>query len=279
MKCLKPIQTIQFWLLGIAAGLISLHLHLAWRSDNNDLFSSSLLFWVAILFSLGKKGDRLNLQSGVFASFFGASLIAWLLFKSLYLVGDDFFGRLSPFISVFSLSLLASGFKGLKQYTEELLLASFIAIPWEKLLYLFIDLSVLTAQFSSFFLWLLGFEVKRQGVIVILPTGSIEVYNGCAGLKLMLQLLGLVLIFLVMVPTSRKAKILLPLAAILLGFVINGMRVALMAVLVALSDQDAFKYWHLGEGSLIFSAIAVLILGICGAGFIQSPAQPPKSKI
>ena len=47
-----------------------------------------------------------------------------------------------------------------------------------------------------------------------------------------------------------------------LFFLVNGVRVALMAVLVALSDGEAFEYWHLGDGSLIFSAIAVFSLAL-----------------
>ena len=261
MRRLKLIKNLPFWLLSLAAGSIALHLSLTWRSENNDLFSCSLLFWIAVSYLIWEKRDRLNLESDIFSSFFGLSLITLVLFKSMHLFGDDVFLRISPFLSVLGLGLLASGFKGLKQYWQELLLFGFIAVPWESI-YLFIDLSLLTAKFATFVLWLLGFEVSRQGVLVILPTGSIEVYDGCSGLRMILQLLGIALIFVLIVADSCKQKILLPILAIILGFVVNGVRVALMGVLVALSDQEAFKYWHLGNGSLIFSLIAVMIFAL-----------------
>ncbi len=92
----------------------------------------------------------------------------------------------------------------------------FLAIPWE-LIYIF-DVSQLTARFSASILWLLGFSVTRQDVWIILPTGSVEVYNGCSGVLTILQLLGLSWIVLTLMPTDWRAKVYLPLASILLGF-------------------------------------------------------------
>jgi len=45
---------------------------------------------------------------------------------------------------------------------------------------------------------------------------------------------------------------LFPIVAVLVAFVVNGVRVALMAILVAYSSQEAFEYWHTGTGSEIF---------------------------
>jgi exosortase/archaeosortase family protein len=63
-----------------------------------------------------------------------------------------------------------------------------------------------------------------------------------------------------MFPTTLSKKILTPVMAVFLAFIVNGFRVALMAVL-AHSNEAAFKYWHEGDGSLIFSMLAVLIFG------------------
>ena len=87
---------------------------------------------------------------------------------------------------------------------------------------------------------------------------------------MMLQLLGLSWIVFAVSKTSWQQKIWLTIAAILIGFIVNGIRVALMAVLVALSDLQGFTYWHVGNGSLIFSAISVLIFGaICWKTIIR----------
>lgn len=273
MSRLKLLKELKFWLLAIAAGLMILHLNLTWRSGDTGLLSTSFLFWVAVSSLLWKKRETLNLESEVFSSFFGISLITLVLIKGMHLSSHDSFLRISPFISGLGLGLVASGVKGLKQYWQELLLLGFIAIA-QGWLFLFIDLSILTAQFAAFVLWFLGFEVTRQGVLVSLPAGAIEVYSGCSGLSLIFQLLGFALFFLMMFPTNLSKKILVPVVAVLVGFIVNGVRVALMAVLVALSQQEAFEYWHQGDGSLIFSMIGVLLFGLlCHFLLLQSASE------
>ena len=104
--------------------------------------------------------------------------------------------------------------------------------------------------------------VVRQGVFVHLPTGSVEVYPGCSGIESILQLLGLAILFLVLFPTTKQEKIIIPILAVLTAFIVNGFRVALMTLLAASSDPQSLNYWHKGEGSLIFSTLSVAILGL-----------------
>jgi hypothetical protein len=43
---------------------------------------------------------------------------------------------------------------------------------------------------------------------------------------------------------------------------------------VALSQQEAFEYWHQGDGSLIFSMIGVLLFGLlCHFLLLQSASE------
>jgi cyanoexosortase A len=276
IKWLKHIQEPKYWLLGIAAGLIFLHLTLISRTANTDLFGTMLLFWGVVAFLIWERHETLTLESGVFSSCFGASLIALILLKSSSLFGDDLFLRVAPFLSGISLALLASGTKGLKQYWQELLILAYTAIP-PGFIGVFIDVAKLTAKFSAFILHYLGFEVVRQGVFLILEKGSVEVYHGCSGVNAILQLLGLALVFLLMFPTTMAQKIVVPIIAVLIGFVVNAARVALMAVLVSLSQPEAFKYWHEGNGSVVFSMIAVFIFGLfCWFAILQEPQNKKK---
>lgn len=251
----------QFWLLAIGAGYIGIHLTLIWKADNSSLLGTSFLCWGAISSLIWEKRRSLNLESNIFSSFFGLSLIALLLIKSISLTNLGGFLYISPAIFGFGLALMGSSFNGLKQYRGELLVLFSISLP--KILPLsLIDISLLTAKFSSLILWYTGFEVARNGVIIRLPSGSVEVYPGCSGLELIFQMLTLALLFLLMFPQKGKQKNIVPIIAITLGFVVNGVRVALMAVLVAQGDKQGFNYWHEGDGSLIFSLIAVLLFGL-----------------
>ena len=245
-----------FILLFIGTTLITLHLNLTQQFSRADYLTQSLLFWSATVYLLWQKKGELHLKTDTFSILFACVLLALLLYKSLHLFSEDYFLQMSPILSFLVWGLLASGIKGLKQYLAEFFLLGFLAIPWS-VIYIF-DISLVTAKFSAFILSILGFEVTRQGVWIILPTGSVEVYNGCSGVQMSLQILGLSWIILAIASTNLQQKIWLPILAIAIGFFVNGVRVALMAILVALSDAEGFEYWHVGTGSLIFSAIAVV---------------------
>ncbi|MCT7961931.1 cyanoexosortase A [Laspinema sp. D1] len=261
MSFVQTLQEPKYWLLGIAAGLMTINITLMWKYAPVDVVGTSLLFWGGAAFLIWERYESFKLQSGPISSLLGVAIVALILLKSATLNSYDIFLRLSPFMSGIGLGLIASGIKGLKQYWQELFILGFMSISTGLLLRIF-DISPLTAKFSALILWYLGFPVTRQGIYVNLPTGSIEVYSGCSGYSAILQLLGLSILFLFMFPTTRKQKIYIPLAAIILGFIVNGIRVALMAFLVAYSNKESFEYWHYGDGSLIFSMFGVFLLGL-----------------
>jgi cyanoexosortase A len=111
-------------------------------------------------------------------------------------------------------------------------------------------------------LWFSGLQIVRKGIFLELPGGSVQVYSGCSGVVAMTQLLGMSVLFLMLLPLPWKwyQKAILPVAAIAIGFVVNALRVSLMAILVAQKQMAAFTYWHDGSGSLVFSVIGTLLL-------------------
>lgn len=275
MSFVQTLQEPKYWLLGIAVGLMTINITLIWRYAPVDIVGNSLLFWGGAAFLIWERYKSFQLRSGPISSILGLLLIALVLIKSSSLNTYDIFLRLSPLMSGLGLALLASGITGLKQYWQELFILGFMSISTGLLLQIF-NISPLSATFAAMVLWYLGFPVTQEGIYVHLPTGSIEVYSGCSGYSAILQLLGLSVLFLFMFPTTGKQKIYIPLASIILGFIVNGLRVALMAFLVAYSDLKSFEYWHYGEGSLIFSMVGVLLLGIFCWVFIlrHEPVNP-----
>jgi cyanoexosortase A len=249
-----------FWLLAIATGLIAIHLTLTLRAKDGSLLASSMLYWAAIASLVWAKRTTLNFDSNLPSSIVGLLLLALVLIKSFFLVGFDPFLRVAPLLSALGLALIASGFKGLKQYWQELLILCFLAPPPSALSEL-IDTSPITARLSTMLLWYAGYDVIRQGVNIILPDGGVEVYSGCSGIENMFHLLGLSILFLATFPTHLIQKIFIPIVALLTAFFINGFRVALMAILAASADKAAFEYWHKGDGSLAFSMISVMLFG------------------
>lgn len=268
------IKTSKFWLVGIAAGLIAIHLTITWKRGYTDLLGMSVLFWAVVCSLVWQKRNTLSLETGVFSSLLGTSIIALVLLESTFPINR--FPYVSPFISAVGLGLLASGFKGLKQYWQELLILLFPGVAYVILLFL-VDLSELTATFATFVLWYLGFEVFREGVNITLTTGAVEVNQSCSGLENILHLWVLAVLFVVMFPLSDRQKFIVPVVASLVAFMVNGVRVALMAILVAYSHQKAFEYWHTGDGSLIFSMISVLIFGLFCLFLLQQNERSQKT--
>jgi cyanoexosortase A len=255
------VKPTQFGLLGIAACLVAIHLTLVSRTSQFNLFSSSLLFWAAIAALVWSKRDRLVLQSNRLSALVGTLLLSIVLIRSVTIAGYDPVLRVIPFLSGLGIALLASGGKQLRQYGRELLILCFL-VPSPGALAFVIDISVQTAQFATYLLWHLGFTVARQGTYINLPQGSIDVYPGCSGIESMFHLLGLSILFALVFPTTRVQKVLLPIVAIAIGFIVNGIRVALMAFLAAYSTPESLDYWHIGQGSLIFSMISVSMMGL-----------------
>jgi cyanoexosortase A len=257
----KSLQNSKLWLLGIGAATSAIILTLTWKSGDVAQAGMSILFLLAVASLLGEKQQKLNLESGLFPSLVGGLLLATLLWQSTTFKSNDsleIFVRVSPFLGGLAISLLASGFQGFKQYWQELTILFFLGIPKLVLSSLF-DLSPLTAKFSAFLLWYFGFDVSLQGVFINLPTGSVKVYAACSGIESICYLLGIAVICLFVFPMERKQIPIVSIVAIALAFIINGIRISLLAVMSANRNLQAFNYWHEGDGSLLFGIIQVIV--------------------
>lgn len=250
----------RFWLLAIAAGLVAIHVTLTGRLDDPSLLSNSVLVWLAIAYLVWQKRDQLRLTFGA-TNVLGCIPLAIVLLRSLTLPNANFLA-VSPFVSAVGLGWLAAGFSSLRQFWRELTILFFLGFPKVLFALMTFDLSSYTARFAAYVLWYMGLPVTLQGTTILLPTGAIEVYGGCSGWESMLYLLGIAVLFLLVFPGTGAKQMLVPMMAVALGFCLNGFRVCLLAVLVAAQNQAAFRYWHEGSGSLIFSIAGVFLLGL-----------------
>ncbi|MGQ9870227.1 cyanoexosortase A [Leptodesmis sp.] len=280
MELSKRLQEPKFWLLAIVAAIAALHLTLLSRLDDSDIFATAILFWVAAGSLVWDKHDALMLESKPLPTVLGLLLLVFILLRTA-LSGDSVSSAwVIPLLSALGVGLMASGFKGLKQYWKELVIFGLLAIyPFLKLLLQIIDLSEITAKAANVMLWYVGFNVQRQGVFLILPTSRVEVYGACSGLQSILQMLAISVLFLLMFPIrSHVKKLLCVVIAVLIGFFVNAIRVALMVILNNAGNKSAFDYWHEGNGSLVFAAISVFIFGcFCWLTFLRQPPQTPDS--
>ncbi len=255
---LKLLKDTRYWLLGIAAGLQAICLSLIWKADDSGHLGMSLLFLFAVGSLTWEKRDTLKFESEVVPSVVGVGLIGWVLWQSAN-VADGNTMRLLSFTSALGVALLASGFKGLKQYWQELTILFFLGVPSVIASFLY-DISPLTAKFSAFLLHYFGFDVASQGVFINLPNGGVEVTHECSGIDTIIYILSVSVLALVMFPIQRSKRFFVPIVAIIIGFVINGIRVAMLAIFAA-SDKAAFESWHGGQASYLYGMIGILIFG------------------
>jgi cyanoexosortase A len=269
-----------FLLLVLSAALIAIHLTLIFKIGSSDRQITSMLFWATAAYLIWERHEKLQFQTGAIATTLGGIAILLLLLKCTGYCEESFLIGY-PFISSIALALLASGFGGLRSYWREILLLFFAGIP-EVLMAKFTDPSPLTAQFASSMLWYGGLPVTRQGIYLMLPGGSVQVYSGCSGVVAMTQLLGMAVLFLMLLPLPWKwyQKLIIPVAAVAIGFLVNAMRVSLMAILVSQQQIAAFNYWHDGSGSLVFSVIGTgfLVLLVWLLIKVFDPKQPEQEE-
>lgn len=279
MDLLQRLQKPAFWLLATTAAMMALHLTLLSRTNDpelaQELLATYLLLWVAVGFLVWERRHELVLESGAIGGAIGGGLLLGLLLLSATLPTSGSFLRGFPVVMVLGVGLLASGLRGLHQYWKELCIFGLLMLnPLLKFGLELSNLPRLTAQAAAFMLWYTGFDVRLEGLSLLLPTGRVDVYGACSGVSSMLQMLYISVLFLLLFSLrSTMQQVLTVLLAVLIGFLVNAARVALMAVLVALSQKSAFDYWHTGDGSLIFAAIAVGLFGaFCWLAFLRTPS-------
>lgn len=276
------LQEPKFWFLSSVAAFAALHLALVNRSGNSELLTTSLLFWVVAASLIWDQRQSLTFQSSLGASAIGATVLGLTLLRSADLPGAVTFLHLLPLVCWVGLALLASGLRGLRQYWKELLIFGLLALhPFLEMFLQVINLSRITAITAAFLLKYMGFIVERDGSFLNMPTGRVEVYAACSGIQSTLQMLNISVLFLMMFPLRTPCQRFFCLSVgVLLGYFVNALRVALMAILVAFSNRQAFAYWHGGDGSLIFSALAVVLFGgFCWFTFLRHSNQKPDSGV
>lgn len=258
--------------------LLTAYMGLLLRYDEVAHLGMSALFFAGSASLLWERRHTLRVGSHWRDTVLGVCLIVLVLGSIAYLLGQYsvYASRVSrqialpksltlwirslPLLSALGVSCIAFGLSRLKLVWRELAIMVALGLPGILAAYM-VDVSPVTAQFSAALLWYTGFDVVREGVYLFLGKGGVEVYAGCSGLESMAYLFGLSGLCLIMFPLKGLKQYVIPVVGIIMGFVINGVRVALMTVLTAKGNKVGFDYWHTGDGSLLFGVIAVLAFG------------------
>lgn len=276
-----------FWLFIILFLLGVFYLNLVWKTLGDlDSLATNILFYGAILGLIWQRKERIRIKSNVFSSFIGLGLLVIIMIKTIYLFSFEHrLLSLVPFCTGLSLALIASGFRGLGQYSRELFFAWFLFFP-EGVIGNFIDsvirVTVLNAKFATYFLYYLGFQVANVGNEVVLSLPNLGDYKAivdypCAGMPMILLMLKLSLLLVSFFPLRRFQCFAIPIVSIAIGFFLGVVRVCLLTLVIP--ETTTFNYWHGAEGSQIFSTLAIMIFSGFAYWILNKDGllEPPKA--
>jgi cyanoexosortase A len=268
------------WLL-LALAVASQHLVVFHRTQNLPaVLMLALLVWGASWICLEDHWEDLEpLPSGP-SLLAGTLLLIWILWRTALVASYDSLLYITPPLAMVGLALLLRPLRRLGQFRESLVIALLLPV-WLLVVKLFPEqpLSLFTARASALMLQLLGLAPQVSGRVISFAGGggSVRVEGICNGLEVIYQALAVAIIFLVCFPLRRaQDRLAILLLAPLVGLVSNVFRIALLGLIVAIGGslkESSFEFWHKGSGSLVFSGLSVLVIGLIYSRFVNRQLQ------
>ncbi len=174
------------------------------------------------------------------------------------------------FLSRISLLLLIAGlvifFRGWPLFRAVLFpwvfLILMIPIPAIVFSQITFPLQMLASKVAALLLPLLGVPVLREGNVINLPAMPLEVAEACSGIRSLLSLATLAIIYGYLAETRMWVRVALALASIPIAVAANSLRIVGTGLLVQYWDPDkAEGFFHTFSGWLVFMvSLAMLLL-------------------
>jgi cyanoexosortase A len=264
----------QNFLFLIILGLIfAIYLTIYWRcnEDINRVFVLGIIY-SCFFFKFYQKQNEITFSSSLGSRLIGLLLIFIPLVRSRFILfieegsAFQYLSFLFVFISVLGYLILIIGFKGLKQFKQELIFLSIasILLPFINIIVSIAGknikdnfLTVISAKFATFFLWYLGFNTVNQASMISVNGGAIDVIWGCTGWHLFMLLLQISCCVLFLFRSSFKNPFFPFIISFFISFILSIIRIIIMAFVV--KEKVAFDYWHHGQGSSLFTSAGMIL--------------------
>ena len=138
-----------------------------------------------------------------------------------------------------------------------ILMIPFPVIIFQKVTF---PLQILASKLASTALPILGVVVHREGNVIELAAMKLQVVTACSGIRSLLSLLTLAIIYGYLMEDRNWVRVLLVIAAVPIAVVANSFRIVGTGLLVEYWDPDkAEGFFHLFEGWLIFVACLIML--------------------
>ncbi len=236
---------------------------LDWWTDPN--FSHGFLvpaFSAFIIWQKRKELAGMKPKPSWFGLVVVAGSLAGLVVGTL---GVEFFLQRSSF--VFLLAGLIIYFLGWRHFRAMLFPWAFLffMIPIPAIIFnqIAFPLQFLAARLANSLLTLFGVPVLREGNVIQLPTITLEVAEACSGIRSLMSLGALAVIYGYFLETRNLRRLLLALAAIPIAVVANGLRVMGTGLAGVYWDPSkAEGFFHEFSGWVIFIVSLALLFAV-----------------
>src|SRR5580700_7316019 len=274
------------WQTGIIAVLllwlytpILTHLVRQWWNDPD--FSHGFFVPLFSAFVIWQERSRLtNLRprpswSGLFF------LVAGLCLLILGQLGAELFlSRLSLLIVLAALTVLFLGWNFFRAllfpWAFLLLMIPIPAIIFNQITF---PLQLLASKVASTTLPWMGVPVLREGNVIVLPAMALEVADACSGIRSLMSLATLAIIYGYLMERKVAVRVLLALASLPIAVAANSLRVVGTGLLVQYWDPDkAQGFFHEFQGWLMFVASLLMIYLLHRAVCVFWPEIRPEKR-
>jgi exosortase len=246
------------------------------------------LYWSTLVHLVGQWWSDPNFSHGFFVPLF-SGFVLWQ--------ERDHLARLIPRPSWTGLAVLALalGLLILGQMGAELFLARFsllllvagivilflgwnffrsVLFPWAFLLLMIpipvivfnkitFPLQLLASQVAAAILPLLGVPILREGNVINLPAMALEVAEACSGIRSLMSLVTLAIIYSYLMEKRLWVRWVLALASVPIAVAANSVRIIGTGLLVQYWDADkAEGYFHASWGWIIFVVSLILLYAL-----------------
>jgi exosortase len=265
---LKPKLLIAITLLVIAFAVLfwtvgaSLVQH--WYADDN--YSHGFLIVPLALYLVWERRERLSLVTPAPALAAGAIVVVGsvLVLLAGLLGAELFLSRVAIIGTIVGAVLFVLGWQHLRLLAFPIAVL-FLMIPIPAILFnhIVFPLQLLASRVGEMSLAAAGIPVLREGNIITLANTTLEVAEACSGIRSLVSLLTLAIIYGYFTDSRTSIRVLVALSAIPVAIFANGLRVAGTGIAAHYYGSAAAEgFFHTFSGWFVFIAAFMMLFGV-----------------
>ncbi len=241
--------------------------HLVWQWANDEDVNHGFLVPVVAAWIAWGRRERI-LAMKLEPAWWGLGVMAWGTAQAyIGTLGAELFLQRSSFLILLVGALLTIGGTALvRELAFPLLLLPFM-IPIPAVIYnsLTFPLQLFASRVAEWALDLMGYPVLRDGNILELASQKLSVAEACSGIRSLLSLTFLSLVYAYFFDNRVWMRWVLLIATIPIAIIANAGRVTITGMLSEINPELARGFFHELEGYVIFVIALAMLLGLHGA--------------